>query len=123
MKYSKQRELILNVVLDSFKHPTAEEVYDIVKKDIPNISLGTVYRNLNQLYEAGLIKKIFMSNGNDRFDKFKIIHNHLYCTKCNQIYDIPTELFNSLSDVLKSNTGHIILEQDTMFIGICKDCQ
>ena len=75
MRYSKQREVILEVVNHSFNHPTAEMVYDKVKEKIPNISLGTIYRNLNALADASLIKRISIP-------KEMLIHN---CEKEEQV--------------------------------------
>ena len=69
MKYSKQREQILNIINNSYDHPTAYMVYEEVRKDIPNISLGTVYRNLNSLCINKQIRRLAIPNDNDRFDK------------------------------------------------------
>ena len=77
MKYSKQREQILSIISNSYDHPTAYMVYEQVKKDIPNISLGTVYRNLNSLCENKQIRRLAIPNDNDRFDKVDS-HCHLY---------------------------------------------
>ncbi|HHW69651.1 MAG TPA: transcriptional repressor [Tenericutes bacterium] len=123
MKYSKQRDVILNTVLSSYNHPTAEEIYEIVRKEIPNISLGTVYRNLNKLAEAGIIKKIQMSNGNFRFDRQEDTYNHFYCKQCDQIHDIPSSNFKDINTIIKDKIGYEIDIFDTMFVGICKNCQ
>ena len=68
MKYSRQREIILNTVMENPVHPTADMVYSILREENPNISLGTVYRNLNYLAAEGIIRKITMPEGCDRFD-------------------------------------------------------
>ena len=91
MRYSIQRQLILDYVLNSCEHPTAEMIYRDLKKEIPNLSLGTVYRNLNLLVERNLIKKIVVPNNVDRFDKTLIDHDHMNCIKCGRMLDISTD--------------------------------
>lgn len=82
MKYSRQRESILNSLNEKLDHPTAEMVYNCVKKEQPNISLGTVYRNLNQLVEQGVLRRIATPVSGDRFDIRTDPHAHLLCTRC-----------------------------------------
>ena len=89
MKYSRQRESIKENLMNRYDHPTAETVYLDVKKDYPNISLGTVYRNLSLLSEIGEIQKISSSNGPERFDGNPKPHFHFFCRKCGQVTDIP----------------------------------
>jgi Fur family peroxide stress response transcriptional regulator len=122
MKYSKQRELILKYVQSSCEHPTADMVYSNIKKDIPNISLGTVYRNLNQLCEAGLLRKITMPNNSDRFDKTLMDHCHLYCNKCGVVFDIDFNIINNVNDLIEKQTGHIVETNNIVLTGICNDC-
>lgn len=123
MKYSKQRELILNYVLNSYEHPTADMVYKAVQKDMPNISLGTVYRNLNQLCESNLIRRIILPNKIDRFDKIYQEHCHLYCNNCEEIIDINKDLMLPISDKIKKLTNYEIISHNIVFIGICFECQ
>ena len=96
MRYSKQRETVLNVVNKSRAHPTAEMVYQEVKKEIPNISLGTVYRNLNVLAEQGMIKRISIPQDVDHFDHRNDEHYHFYCTTCNHLIDLPVDRIDEL---------------------------
>lgn len=123
MKYSKQRDLILQVVKSSCDHPSADRVYDRVKQELPNISLGTVYRNLNLLVETGDIKKIVMPNASDRFDKTLVDHYHLSCIKCHEVYDIDNQNMKDLNQLVEKETGHQVLSHDVVFIGICKNCK
>ena len=88
MKYSKQREEILNIVENSSDHPSVDTIYLRVKERIPNISLGTVYRNLSMLYENNLVRKISNPNGADHYDKTLIDHAHIFCIKCLKMYDV-----------------------------------
>lgn len=120
MKHSYQREAILKIVMDSCDHPTAEMIYNRSKETIPNISLGTVYRNLNQLSELGLIKRIVMPNISDRFDKTIENHAHFYCIKCNETFDIMEDKFKDLDSEVSKRTGNTVLSHDIVFVGICK---
>lgn len=98
MKYSKQRELILKVLSENVVHPTADFVYEIIKKEMPNISLATVYRNLNQLAANGMIKKAEGLDGSVHFDCNTHPHYHFICNRCNKIYDIPYDIAPALGE-------------------------
>ena len=82
MRYSKQRELVMQTVQQLCDHPTAEEIYDKAAQECPNLSLGTVYRNLNSLVEAGRVRRVSIPGKADRFDHTLPWHSHLYCTVC-----------------------------------------
>lgn len=110
MRYSKQSEEVLNTVLNSNNHPDAKEIYEIVKLKIPNVSLGTVYRNLNTLAKEGLIRKIELDDGNDRFDKTLCQHNHLKCTKCGKVIDITPKLDQKEIKEIERKTGFKITD-------------
>lgn len=122
MKYSKQREEILNEVRSRKDHPTADMVYKSVITRISNISLGTVYRNLNQLVEYGMIRKILVPDDSDRFDFNLNHHQHLYCTVCKKIFDIDSEMLNGIDKIIEKETKHIILSHEIVFTGICENC-
>ena len=122
MKYSKQREQILNIINNSFSHPTAYMVYEQVKKNIPNISLGTVYRNLNYLCENKLIRRLAIPNDNDHFDKLDS-HFHLYCIKCQNVIDLNDDLLVKFDKIIQENLDFDILSNDLAFLGICHDCK
>ena len=123
MKYSRQRELVLNSVLWSNEHPTAEMIYENVRKEIPNISLGTVYRNLNQLVKHGMIRKVLLPGESDRFDKTLEHHNHVYCKKCHQLFDISSFNVEKINQTIERETGFQLLSHDIIFQGICKQCR
>ena len=119
MKNSKQRNIILKIVQDNCSHPDAYTIYELARKELPNISLGTVYRNLNLLSELGSIKKIVVPSGNDRFDKTIINHSHFHCLKCSKVFDIDVNLDNNN---IESNYGCKIVTEDIVIAGICKKC-
>ncbi|MEG1705002.1 MAG: transcriptional repressor [Clostridia bacterium] len=122
MRYSKHREEILNIIKNSDSHPTVEDIYISMREKIPNISLGTVYRNISILYEMGLIKKIPLNNRPDRFDKTLTNHYHMICKKCNQVYDIFSDELNMLNKNISNEVGHNIESSDITFYGICHEC-
>lgn len=123
MRYSIQRKMILEYVLNSCDHPTAEMVYHNIKKQMPNISLGTVYRNLNALVENNLIKKIVIPDDVDRFDKTVNNHYHMTCLKCGKIFDINDECIIRNIDKIEQKTGYKIVSHNLHYNGICDRCR
>ncbi len=123
MNYSRQRELILRVLHNNIVHPTADFVYELMKKEIPNISLATVYRNLNQLAEAGIIRRIESLDGAVHFDHDTHKHYHFICIKCNKVYDIPYDVAPDLEQQVLEKTGLEVTEHDIAFKGVCPHCQ
>ncbi len=124
LKYSRQRACIQEYLLQTHEHPTADTVYLHVKKEFPNISLGTVYRNLNLLADMGEAQKIPTSHGGDRFDGRTDFHYHVICDSCGNVSDLElspkhiTEI-NQLAD--RHFDGQI--DSHTMiFNGTCSHC-
>jgi Fur family peroxide stress response transcriptional regulator len=108
--------------MDSCDHPTAEVIYGRVRDIIPNISLGTVYRNLNALADNGYIKRIGISNNQDRFDKIVINHHHIRCIVCNNVNDIFSDTAAEFYDKIELETKYKIISKDLVFEGICPNC-
>lgn len=122
MKYSRQRESILNSLNEKLDHPTAEMVYNCVKKEQPNISLGTVYRNLNQLVEQGVLRRIATPTSGDRFDIRTDPHAHLLCTRCGKVLDLEDDLISELDRNVMRTTGFLVNDRQLLLSGICADC-
>ena len=122
MKYSKQREQILNIVNNSFEHPTAYMVYEQVKKEIPNISLGTVYRNLNALAYKGVIRRFLSDDAKARYDANITPHQHMQCTCCKKVFDCPPMFYSILQEDILKRTGFHVLQQQIYLTGICAEC-
>lgn len=120
MRYSQQREAIRDIVCGTRLHPTADWVYNKAKKQIPNISLGTVYRNLGQLVEHQIICAYTIS-GFVRYDGNITEHHHFICDNCNAIQDIKIRDENLLSK-FKIHTDNIIVSYQMKFRGTCFDC-
>ncbi len=122
--YSRQREEIIKVVKDSYNHPTAEEIYMIVKAKDPAVSRSTVYRNLGLLVEEKMIKQISMKVGPDRYDYMRAPHNHAMCTKCGKIFDFEYSFeYEKLEKTIREQTGIEISKDGFAVEGICDSCK
>jgi Fe2+ or Zn2+ uptake regulation protein len=120
---TKQREAILRVLRTTVSHPTADWIYEEVRKEIPNISLGTVYRNLKQLRESGEILEIDLSGTFSRFDGNPDNHYHFRCEKCGRIFDVDEPVNKELDERVAQKTGFKISYHRLEFRGLCKECQ
>ena len=109
MRNTKQKELILEIIKYSYSHPTALEIYQ-------NISLGTIYRNLNILVNQQLIRRIKMPNNIDRYDKVNNDHIHFICLKCNKVLDL--EKIENTPTMINENK---VLDYEVNYKGICKN--
>jgi len=122
MNFSKQREIIYQHIIAHPTHPTAEEIYHALKGENPNLSLGTVYRNLNQLSEAGILLKIPIADGSDRFDGRTDKHYHMICENCRRVFDIELDCLESIPAAVKSREGHAITGVTVNLKGVCSEC-
>lgn len=121
-KYSKQRESIKSYLSTHCNHPTAETIYLAIKEEFPNISLGTVYRNLALLEESGEVLKISMGSGPDRYDGCVDPHYHFFCTECGQVSDLEMERIDHINVIAGHNFGGTIDGNMTYFYGKCPEC-
>lgn len=123
-KHSKQREEIINILKKSHSHPTAEELYLLAKENKPNISRGTVYRNLNFLVEKGEILKIEMNGGADRYDYIRKDHSHVVCSECGLVIDYYHDFdMKNVVDDIKLQTGSEFYGCSIVIKGICDNCK
>lgn len=128
-RYSKQRELILRVLQNRIDHPTADMLYSDLKKEMPDIGIATVYRNLSDLCEDGTIVKIkTQRDGPDRFDGNVKPHIHFECIKCHEVEDIfsEPEKYKKIEDSIKKTAKLIkaeALNTNVMIQGFCKRCK
>ena len=123
MNYSKQREIILDTLSKNAIHPTAEALLEFLKRDESNVGMTTLYRNLNQLADAGLIKKIDGLEPSAHFDHNTFEHYHFICEKCKKVYDIPSSVAPDLVKNTTEATGFDITSHDIVFHGICSECK
>lgn len=120
MRYSSRREAVINALKSTKSHPNAEWVYDTVRKQIPNISLGTVYRNLRELSESGDIATLEVEEGSLHYDADTSAHAHFVCNSCGKISDLYTggEFACELE-----REGYTVSQTKIIAYGICPDCR
>ena len=123
MRITNQREIILDELKRLKSHPTADELYEIVKKRLPRISIATVYRNLEQLSEAGIINKIEYGGRQKRFDGDTSPHSHIFCVKCGKISDVEIEEELDVKKIIKNSNGFQVFKDKLEFCGLCPECQ
>ena len=120
---TRQRGVILDILQESCSHPTAEMIYREARRVLPNISLGTVYRNLNFLRDQGTVREIRPSEGgSSRFDGADTPHAHFHCAHCNALIDIPMPV--ALENLRFQETDKIsaVSSIDLHVIGTCSGC-
>lgn len=123
LKYSKQRESIKNFLVTRYDHPTAETVYLNIRREFPNISLGTVYRNLNLLAEIGEIQKLSPGIGPDRFDGNPAPHYHFICRHCGCVMDLTVSGLDHINILAGRDFDGEIEGHITYFYGACPSCK
>ncbi|MCL7488170.1 MAG: transcriptional repressor [Desulfobulbaceae bacterium] len=119
---TQQREIILEELKKFAGHPTADELFDEVKKRLSHVSLATVYRNLEILSGAGLISKIEISGRQKRFDSDLQQHTHVYCLSCHRVDNIELQSKSSIDFKAKDHQGYRIDGYRIEFKGFCPDC-
>lgn len=122
LKYSRQRESIKEFLMTQTSHPTADTVYENMKQIYPNISLGTVYRNLSLLTDLGEIRKLSSFGGADRYDGRIQPHCHFICTDCGKIVDIEAPDTDSFLSEVQEDFAGKITGYTARFFGICEEC-
>lgn len=123
MRLTTQRQIILEELSKVTSHPTANEVYDMVRKRLPRIGLGTVYRNLELMAESGIILKLEVGGTQKRFDATTEAHYHIRCTRCDRVNDIEIPVQHHINSVAKAASNYQVLGHHIEFSGICLDCQ
>jgi Fur family ferric uptake transcriptional regulator len=123
---TNQRQMILEVVQEDHTHLTADEIYERVRKKLPRISMGTVYRNLDILNSCGFIKKLEPGHPQMRFDGNTREHYHVTCTQCGRVHDAciePTDnTLENLENALGKLTRYGIFGHKLEFMGLCPAC-
>ena len=123
VRRSKKRDAMLDLMRGTKCHPTADWVYQGMKDIYPDISLGTVYRNLNQLCEEQLVWRVGTVDGNERFDADVSLHAHFFCDGCGVVLDLPD---NAPTDTyvksLSKQYGFVVRSHEFKLHGLCRDC-
>ncbi|OGP52004.1 MAG: transcriptional repressor [Deltaproteobacteria bacterium RBG_13_43_22] len=123
LRQTDARRIILEEIKDLTSHPTADEVYEIVRKRIPKVSLGTIYRNLEVLSENGQIQKMEVGGTQKRFDGNTSNHYHLRCVACGRVIDLTAKPLKEIEKTVSKLTDHEILGHRLELIGICLSCK
>lgn len=122
LKYSRQRESIKACLMGRKDHPTADALYTAIREEYPNISLGTVYRNLNLLVELGEIQKLTCGDGADHFDADTSPHYHFICKSCGHVYDLSLKPIEQINQLAQEHTEGRIESHTILFYGTCCHC-
>ena len=122
LKHSKQRDMIMTFLKTRKDHPTADTIYMNVRKEYPNISLGTVYRNLTLLSEMGEIQRLRVGDGVDHFDADISPHYHFVCSDCNSVIDLKMDNIDHIQEIAGAEFDGRIAGHVTYFYGKCGTC-
>lgn len=123
IRLTTQRQIILEELAKVKSHPTASELYDMVRKRLPRIGLGTVYRNLELMADNGMILKIEVGGTQKRFDATTEDHYHIRCSNCGKVDDIDVPIIDSLVAEASASSNYQIMGHHVEFTGICSECQ
>jgi Fe2+ or Zn2+ uptake regulation protein len=123
LKITPQRRLILELLVDDRSHPTADQVYQQVISQMPNVSRTTVYNTLHELVALGILREVQdLSAGGLRYDTQPAPHHHLFCTRCHRLVDIERD-FDKVRLTSEEAAGYQIARYHVTFYGICPACQ
>lgn len=121
---TKQRQLILNVLKGTKSHPSADWVYQQVQEVMPNVSLGTVYRNLGVLKKQELIQELRHTGSQSRYDGNPLPHYHFFCINCDRIDDVPLDYREDIEGIIRGQMPeYVVLGHSTDFFGLCPKCK
>lgn len=123
MRMTKQRQVILDELRQVTCHPTADEMYDRIRRRLPNVSLGTVYRNLEIMSEQGIIQKLDVGGSKKRFDGNIEDHCHIRCHRCGRLEDMECRLDFDLAKLAALQTHYQVMRYRLEVIGVCPECQ
>ena len=123
-KNSKKRTAILHALSSTREHPTAEMLYTALKPEIPELSLGTVYRNLSVLVADGFVSRVAHVAGQERYDAHTEPHAHFVCNNCGRVIDVDfPEMIKPLFNQISDNTGCVAESYVLSFNGVCNVCK
>lgn len=122
-RMTRQRQVILQEINKVDTHPTAGEVYEMVRRRLPHISLGTVYRNLDILSECGMIQKLELGGGQKRFDGCTEKHYHIRCIRCGRVGDLTTPKTLDIENAFGGKSDYEIVGHRLELLGLCPKCK
>jgi Fe2+ or Zn2+ uptake regulation protein len=122
LRMTESRRAILAALARTRSHPTAEEVHRMVRTELPRVSLGTVYRNLDLLARQGLVRTLNVAGEQRRYDAVVADHHHVVCERCGRIDDVEVRDAQRLEALLVDGKGYRVQGCSLCFIGVCRDC-
>ena len=122
-RLTNQKKAILDHLRATKGHPDAYEIYEEVKKRLPQISLATVYRNLDTMVGKGMIKAIRIKDDRFNYDGHEGKHHHFHCTSCGRVYNIPDNILLNLEKINEEGIVDLIEDYSIMLKGTCMNCK
>lgn len=122
VRMTPQRHAILNFLIDSETHPTADEIYRSLELRFPNMSVATVYNNLKVFLDAGLVREMTYGDGASRFDADMTEHYHAVCEGCGKVEDFEYPVLQEIETAAKMKTNFIIKGHRMEVYGLCPSC-
>jgi len=123
LSLTTQRQVILDEVESSGKHLTADQIFQRVRKTMPKISFGTVYRNLGVLVELELLSKHYFRGETAYYEKFKPLHHHILCNECGQVEDLKGVKIAELEPEIEQLTSYKVDSHQLLVTGLCPKCR
>ena len=123
LRFSRQRERIYEYLISAEEHPSAEMIHSDLREEVPDLSLGTVYRNLKLLEELGKIRRVTTHEGNERYDAIGHDHAHFVCQSCGSIRDLLGIDSNKIQQGLHLDDEYEVSRMDMILTGICPKCR
>ena len=123
LKLTPQRMVIFHILADDNRHMTADEIYQKAKAEYPMLSPATVYRNMEQLVETGLVSHLDLGGPSTRYDTNLEEHHHFVCEKCGKVTDVYLKDFTYELDKERSMLGNVRIESPELYLhGVCGEC-
>jgi len=123
VRITPQRHAILEYLVESMTHPTADEIYKALEGKFPNMSVATVYNNLRVFKEVGLVKELTYGDASSRFDYVTSQHYHVICEKCGKIVDFQYPQLHEIERLAQHMTDFDVTHHRMEIYGVCKECQ
>ncbi len=123
VRITPQRHAVLDYLLNSMVHPTADEIYKALEGRFPNMSVATVYNNLRVLREIGLVRELTYGDSSSRFDCKTTDHYHIICEECDKIVDFHYPTLDEVESLAEQVTGFKVSHHRLELYGVCEECQ
>jgi len=122
LSVTHQREIIYCALRSMHDHPSPEAVYELVRQEIPSISLGTVYKNIKTFVDSGLLKEVSLHHGSTRLETNMEPHHHMVCTKCKAIIDLEGDALEPVRTIKRLPKGFQAHRYSVEVLGLCQSC-